>query len=88
MDVNSYKAKILSRYFEHYQRVDSLSDANVLKTSEDIMMELRPIVDLQINEISEWMVESDYVLDVEGGGVAVWLLWEPRPQSLAVYDDD
>lgn len=81
MDANSYKAKILSRYCGHYQRAASLSESTCTKTSEDIMMDLRPAVDLNVNEISEYMMDREYVLEMEDGR-PVWLMKEVEMLTL------
>ena len=86
MDANSFKSIILNRYCGHYPPAASLADANVMKTSEDIMMDLRPVVDMTINEISEYMVEKEYVLDIDGGQ-PVWLMKENGMRSLEEHTD-
>ena len=45
------------------------------------MMDLRPAVDLNVNEISEYMMDSEYVLEMEDGR-PVWLMKEVEMLTL------
>ena len=73
MNKDSYKAKVLDRYCNKFQPAENEDEANVVKSSEDIMMDLRPIMDIGINEITEYLVENQYSLGFEEDA-PVWLM--------------
>jgi hypothetical protein len=68
----TFKDSILSRYTEEYQR-GTISTANCRKTSQEIILELRPLADFSTNDISEYLITKGYEIDFDGD-IPVWLL--------------
>lgn len=67
-----YKNVILSRYCGEFQPADEKT-VNERKTSEDIVMDLRPMADFSTNEIAEHLALSGYTIGFDGS-TPVWLM--------------
>lgn len=68
----SYKESILNRFTVEYQP-GSTRTANCKKTSQEIVLQLRPLADFTTNEISEDLISKGYEIDFDGD-IPVWLL--------------
>ena len=64
----------LGAYLSSYSPGDADS-ANVFKTSEDIKLELREMIDVSIKEISDYMITNGFVCGKKDN-VLVWFLYE------------
>ena len=67
-----YKAVILSRYCGKYRPADEKT-ATALKTSSDIMLDLRPMAEFTPDEISAYLATMGYSIGFDGE-TPVWLL--------------
>lgn len=68
----SYRESILNRFTDEYQP-GSKHTANCKKTSQEIILQLRPIADFSTDEISEFLISKGYEIDFDGD-IPVWLL--------------
>ena len=64
----------LGAYLSNYSPGNA-DTANVFKTSEDIKLELREMIDVSIKEISEYMITNGFVCGKKDN-VLVWFLYE------------
>lgn len=80
MDDITFKQIILSRYCGQFVQADEKT-ATVRKSSEEIMMDLRPMAELSINEIAEYMICMEYTIGFEDS-TPVWLMKEYDPKEL------
>lgn len=78
--LTDFKIIILSRYCGQFQPADE-STANVRKTSEDIVMDLRPMADFTTNEISAYLTMNLYSIGFEGD-TPVWLMKSENKKEL------
>lgn len=74
MEEMTYKQIILSRYCGQFLQATEQT-ATIRKSSQEIMMDLRPMVDLSINEISEYMIGMEYQIGFDAD-TPVWLMCE------------
>lgn len=74
MEEMTYKQIILSRYCGQFLQATEQT-ATIRKSSQEIMMDLRPMVDLSINEISEFMISMEYQIGFYEES-PVWLMRE------------
>ena len=79
-----FKDAILNRYTDEYQKA-TIDTVNIRKSSQDILLDLRPLADLTTNEISEYLVSKGYEIDFEGDK-PVWLL-NQRTLELSKIDN-
>lgn len=80
MTTPDFKILILSRYCGEFRQADEDS-ATDRKTSEDIVMDLRPMADFSTNEISEYMTMNNYSIGFDGD-TPVWLLQKTGRKEL------
>lgn len=59
-----FKRDILLRYAEEF-RPATFYNANVRKTSQQIMLDLRPMAEYSVNEIAEFMIDKGYSYDFD-----------------------
>lgn len=74
MSMDKNKEIILIKYLDKYEPANKAT-ANVTKTSEEIMMDLRPVVELEINDIADIMITNGYSIGFDGD-TPVWLMKE------------
>lgn len=70
----TFKQIILSRYCGQFIQADE-STATVRKSSQEIMMDLRPMAELTVNEIAEFMIGMEYTIGFDDS-TPVWLMKE------------
>ena len=68
----TFKQIILSRYCGEFLPANEKT-ATIRKTSEEIMMDLRPMADLSTNEIAEYMTLLGYTIGFDDA-TPVWLM--------------
>lgn len=71
-EVTDFKHLVLARYGAQFQPADEQM-ATIRKTSEDIMLDLRPMAELSTNEIAEYMATNGYTIGFEDA-TPVWLM--------------
>lgn len=76
----TFKQIILSRYCGQFVQADE-NTATVRKSSQEIMMDLRPMAELTINEIAEYMIGMEYVIGFDDT-TPVWLMRESGVKML------
>ena len=67
-----FKIVILARYCGEFQPADEQT-ANVKKTSEQIVMDIRPMADFSTNEIAAYLATNGYQIGFEDS-TPVWLM--------------
>ena len=80
MSAIEYKNLILSRFCGQFQPADEKT-ATARKTSEDIVMDLRPMADFSTNEIAEHLALSGYTIGFDDS-TPVWLMKSPKTNEL------
>lgn len=83
MSAPDFKLLILARYCGEFQPADR-STANVFKTSQDILIDLRPIADFTTIEIAEYLACNGYTIDFEDS-TPVWLMKSSANKQLAEH---
>ena len=68
----NFKQIILARYCGQFQPADEQT-ATARKTSEDIMLDLRPMADFTTNEVATYLATSGYSIGFDGD-TPVWLM--------------
>jgi predicted nucleic acid-binding protein len=76
----TFKELVLMRYCGEFLQADE-ANATIRKTSEEIMVELRPTAEISINEISQFLVNMDYELGFDDA-TPVWLMRENPSRKL------
>ncbi len=77
-----YRELILARYCGEYPPISKEESANAIrKSSEDIVLELRPVADFNTDEVSKYLIEHNYYLDITEG-VPEWLLANNKSKEL------
>lgn len=69
----TFKTVILARYCGQFIQATSDADATIRKSSEDIMMDLRPMADISTNEIAKYMTTMGYKIGFDDA-TPVWLM--------------
>jgi len=59
-----FKTSILLDYAEEY-RPAAFYNSNVRKTSQQVVLDLRPIAEFSINEVSEFLIMKGYVINFD-----------------------
>lgn len=72
MDNQDYKIVILARYCGQFQPADEHT-ATARKTSEDIVLDLRPMADYSTNEIAAYLATNGYAIGFDDC-TPVWLM--------------
>ena len=67
-----YKIVILSRYCGEFLPADEKT-ATVRKTSQEIVMDLRPMADFSTNEVSAYLATNEYPIGFDND-TPVWLM--------------
>ena len=67
-----FKVLILSRYCGQFQPADEKT-VTVRKSSQDIVMDLRPMAEFTTNEVSNYMAMNGYSIGFDGEAPA-WLM--------------
>ena len=80
MNEESYKAIILARYCGEFQPADEQT-ATARKTSEEIVMDLRPMADYSTNEVAEHLAMNGYTIGFEDS-TPVWLMKKQNSNEL------
>lgn len=80
METPDYKILILSRFCGEFHPADE-STATVFKTSQDIVVDLRPIAEFTTNEVSAYLILSGYQLGFVGSDPC-WLMTTEQPKEL------
>lgn len=75
-----YKIVILARYCGQFQPADEKT-ATLRKTSEEIVMDLRPMADYSTNEIAAYMATNGYEIGFDDS-TPVWLLKTEKNNEL------
>ena len=68
----SYKDIILSRFSGEFLQATA-EDFTIKKTSEQIILDLRPLAEFSINEIAEFLIKMGYSIDFEDSN-PFWLM--------------
>jgi hypothetical protein len=76
-----FKILILARYCGQFQPATK-NTATAKKTSQDIVIDLRPMIDLTANQVSEYMVLSGYEIGFDDNEPH-WLMQEVKTKELA-----
>lgn len=69
---NDVKAKILDAYLRSFKGRKFARE--IVKTSEDIAADISPMVEIDINMLSEMMLARGYAVVANGSGVVGWLV--------------
>lgn len=80
MDADNFKILILARYCGEFQPA-SPADVTIRKSSQDIVMDLRPMVELTTNEVSEYLTINGYSIGFDGETPA-WLMKNENSKEL------
>ena len=80
MPDNNLILLILSRYCGQYPPADEKT-ATIRKTSEDIVLDLRPIADVSKAEIAEFLAMNGYTIGFDGD-TPVWCMKSDTPPQL------
>jgi len=72
MSAPDFKIVILSRYCGQFRPADE-GTATIRKTSEDIVMDLRPMADFTTNDIAFHLTGNGYAIGFEDA-TPVWLM--------------
>lgn len=75
-----YKIVILSRYCGEYLPADEKT-SNVKKTSQDIIMDLRPMATFTTDEIAAYLATNGYVIGFDEDS-PVWLMKSDQKKEL------
>ncbi len=75
-----FKQVILARYCGEFQQADDAT-ATMRKTSEDIVMDLRPMADFTTNEIAIHLTVNGYSIGFDGT-TPVWLMKTTKMKEL------
>ena len=73
MENTDFKHSILAQYCDRFLPSDE-SNATIRKSSQEIMMELRPMAEFSINEIAEYLNLKNYQLGFQDD-YPVWLMY-------------
>lgn len=68
----TFKEIILSRYCGEFQPATK-ENVTIRKTSEEILLDIRPMAELTTNEIAEYLVANGYTIDFDDA-TPVWLM--------------
>lgn len=79
-EIVDFKIVILARYCGQFQPADEKS-ATERKTSEDIVLDLRPMADYSTNEIAAYLAVHDYTISFDGD-TPVWLMRKEQNNQL------
>ena len=80
MSAPDFKNLILSRFCGEFQPADK-NTATVFKTSQDIVVDLRPIAEFTTNEVSAYLISMGYTLGFIGSEPR-WLMTTEQPKEL------
>lgn len=75
-----FKHNILINYWENYRPATSYN-SNIRKTSQQVVLELRPIAEFTVNEVSEFLNSKGYVISFDEDPPA-WLMYQVSKESL------
>lgn len=78
--MSDFKIIILARYCGQFQPADE-NTATARKTSEDIVLDLRPMADYSTNEVAAYLAVHDYTIGFDGD-TPVWLMKKNIPNEL------
>jgi len=67
-----FKIVILSRYCGEFQPATK-ENVTIRKTSEEILMDIRPMAELTTNEIAAYLTNMGYTIDFDDA-TPVWLM--------------
>lgn len=73
---NDVKAKILDAYLRSFKGRKFARE--IVKTSEDIAADISPMVEIDINMLSEMMLARGYELTQTAAGVVGWVVYNPQ----------
>lgn len=73
MNDKDFKTSILTQYCERFQPGDE-TNANTRKSSQEIMLELRPMAEFSINEIADFLNSKNYIIGFYDD-YPVWLMY-------------
>jgi len=79
-----FKAIILSRYCGQFPPALDEKTATIRKTSEDIVLDLRPAADFTTNEIAIYLTTIGYAIGFEDA-TPVWLMKTDKNNELPVH---
>jgi len=78
--VFDFKIVILSRYCGQFNQATEQT-ATVRKSSQDIVMDLRPMAEFTTNEVSQYMAMNGYTIGFDGDSPA-WLMKTENKKEL------
>jgi len=81
METTDYKIILLKRYCGEFMPAFSQLDATDMKTSEQIMADLRPMATYTPDEITAYLAVNGYMIGFDGD-TPVWLMERKAPKLL------
>jgi hypothetical protein len=81
METTDFKIILLQRYCGEFRPATSETDATEMKTSEQIMADLRPMATYTPDEITAYLAVNGYPIGFDGD-TPVWLMKRGNDQKL------